>query len=146
MSMSNGDIEFIVGTICKEDPTIKFTPNGKAVCNFSVRTPGQKPNPKYGREKKDAAFVEVAAWEQLGENVAESFRQGDRVILQGLRSQREYTKQDGTVVHVETFTAWDAALSVSINCAEAVVNEHEGPEEVDVIVSIGTQTGLSDLS
>ena len=127
------DIEYVTGTIAKEDPEIKFIPSGKAVCNFSIRVPGQKPNPKYGRVKKDASFLEVAAWEQLGENVAESFRQGDRVILQGLRGEREYTKRDGTVVKVQTFNAWDAALSVSVNCAEAIVTEKTGPDETETV-------------
>ncbi len=27
-----------------------------------------------------------------------------------------------------TFTAWDAALSVQVNCAEAIISERSGPE------------------
>lgn len=123
-----GDIEYVVGTICKEDPVLKYIPSGKAVANFSIRVPGQKANEKYGREAKDAYFLEIAAWETLGENVAESFRKGDRVILQGLRGQREWKKGDGETVVIPTFTAWDAALSVQYNCAEAIIAEKSDPQ------------------
>ena len=119
------DITYVVGTISKEDPVLKYIPSGKAVCNFTVRVPGQKANPKYGREARESYFLEVAAWEQLGENVAESFRKGDRVILQGLPSEREYTTKSGEHRVVQTFTAWDAALSVMYNTAEAIVTEKD---------------------
>lgn len=141
------DIAFVTGTICKEDPVLKFIPSGTAVCNFTVRVPGQKPNPKYGREGKEAYFLEVAAWEQLGENVAESFQKGDSIILQGLHGERSYKKQTGEEVFVKTFTAWDAALSVKFNCAEAVVTEHMGPnveDEAPVVAAEG-QSPLADF-
>lgn len=134
------DVEYVAGTICKEDPVLKFIQSGKAVSNFSIRVPGQKANPKYGREAREPYFLEVAAWEGLGENVAESFRKGDAVILQGLKSTREWTKSDGETVVIPTFTAWDAALSVKYNCAEAIVAEKSGPQE-----EAKTETGLQDF-
>jgi single-strand DNA-binding protein len=122
------DIEFRVGTISKEDPQVKYLDSGKAVCNFSIRVPGTKANEKYGRVATDPYFLEVAAWEQLGENVAESFRKGDRVIVQGLAGQREWTDKEGKVHTVLTFTAWDAALSCLYQTVEAVDVVRADPE------------------
>lgn len=122
------DVGYITGTICKSDPEVKYIPSGKAVCNFSIRVPGQKANEKYGREAREPYFLEVAAWEELGEHCAESFRKGDRVILQGLTGQREWKKGDGEILVIPTFTAWDAALSIQYNCAEAIVSEKQTPK------------------
>jgi single-strand DNA-binding protein len=129
------DIEYRVGTISKEDPVLKYLESGKAVCNFTVRVPGVKANATYGRVAQEPYFLEVAAWEQLGENVAESMRKGDRVILQGLAKDREWTDKQGVTHHVKGFTAWDAGLSVMYNTAEAIVTEKQGPQSVGPLES-----------
>jgi single-strand DNA-binding protein len=132
--MSDG-IVFVVGAICKEDPVLKFIPSGKAVCNFSIRVPGTKANEKYGREATEAYFLEVAAWEDLAEHIAESMRKGDRVILQGIHTTRTYTPTQGPNEGVEQtikgFTAWDAALSVLYCTAEVVTTDKAGPAQAE---------------
>lgn len=90
-----GEIQVtVVGTLTA-DPELRFTPSGKAVANFTV---AQNPRVKDGNQWKDgeATFIRCSVWEGMAENVAESLRKGDRVIVQGGMRTRSYEAQDGT--------------------------------------------------
>lgn len=90
-----GEIQMtVVGTLTA-DPELRFTPSGKAVANFTI---AQNPRIKDGNQWKDgeATFLRCSVWEGMGENVAESLRKGDRVIVQGGMRTRSYEAQDGS--------------------------------------------------
>ncbi len=103
----------ICGKITKEDPKLRFIPSGKAVCNFSVRVPAQKANEKYGREARAAAFVSIVAWDKLAENVAESLKQGDEIVVVGREQERSWTKNDGTEVTEVEIVANKVAIDLT---------------------------------
>lgn len=71
------------------DAELKFLQSGAAVANFTVAV---TPRVKQGDQWTDgqAAFYRVAAWKQLGENVADSVKKGDRVTVVGRLTPREY--------------------------------------------------------
>lgn len=98
----------IQGNLTK-DPVLKYTPNGKAVCNFTVAFSPWDPET---RDKAPTRFIKVTAWGQLAENVAETFGQGEAVLVVGSDfGTDEWTKKDGTVVTDETMTAEDVGAS-----------------------------------
>lgn len=111
----------IVGTICKEDPTLKFSPQGHAICTFSVRVPGTKA--KDGKPATEAVFHNVVAWRELGEHVAESIKDKDRVIVRGVVKTREYDKQDGTKGTSTEINAWNVGPDLSYVTAEIARTE-----------------------
>ena len=111
----------IVGSICREDPTLTFSPQGHAICKFSVRVPGTKA--KGDQPATHATFHNVVAWRELGENVAESLRDKDRVIVRGLVKTREYDKQDGTKGSSTELNAWNVGPDLSYATAEVTRNE-----------------------
>lgn len=85
----------IVGNLT-EDPELRFTPNGAAVCKFTVAF---TPRTRVGEEWKDGepTFLPCTAWRQLAENVAESLSKGARVVVVGrLRTERWETDGRGT--------------------------------------------------
>lgn len=91
--MSNEPIVTIVGNV-GADPEIRFTPGGKAVASFNlVNTPREKD----GNEWKDGepTWFRVTAWEGFGENVAESVRKGQRVIVVGRLKTSAWTDKEG---------------------------------------------------
>lgn len=88
------------------DAELRFTPSGAAVANLSMAV---NPRDKQGDQWVDGEpnFYRVAAWRDLAENVAESVRRGDRIIVVGRLRQREYehngekrTSLDVTADHV----------------------------------------------
>lgn len=87
------------------DPELRFTPSGAAVANLRVVTDRRFKNATTGEwESKDTSWWSVQAWKQLAENVTESLKKGDLVIVVGDIKQREYETKEGekrTVVEVE---------------------------------------------
>jgi len=75
------------------DPELRFTPSGAAVANFRVAsTPRTFDRTTNDWKDGDPVFLSVSVWRQQAENVAESIRRGDRVIVVGRLTQRQYEK------------------------------------------------------
>lgn len=77
------------------DPELRFTPNGVAVCDLRVATTPRRPVGDEW-EDKETLWFKVSCWKQLAENVAGSFKKGDRVVINGRLLQQSYTRNDGT--------------------------------------------------
>jgi single-strand DNA-binding protein len=72
------------------DVELKFLNSGVAVANFSIAE-SYKPS----RDKdEETYFWNVVVWNQLAENVAESVRKGQRVVVEGRLVQRTWTTED----------------------------------------------------
>ena len=86
------------------DPELRFTPSGVAVVKLRMAQP---PRTKDGNEWKDGEpfWINVTAWRQLAENVAETLTSGMRVIVMGRLEQRTYDHRDGHKVTVVELTA-----------------------------------------
>lgn len=85
----------IVGNLTA-DPELKFTPEGKAVANFTIAD-----TPRYfdkvANEWKDGTtlYMPCSVWRETAENVAESLRKGSRVIASGKIKQRNWETGEG---------------------------------------------------
>jgi len=99
------------------DPELRFTANGVPVANFSVAV---TPRIKDGDEWRDGetSFFRCNAWRELGENIAESFQKGDRVLITGTLKQRSWEADDGTNRSVVEVTVDDAGPSLRWATAE----------------------------
>jgi single-strand DNA-binding protein len=92
----NGNTITVFGNLTK-DPVLKYLPTGKAVLNFTVAC-------NYGwRDKEsqtwvegEASFFKVECWDALAENIAESFRKGDPLIVVGRMNCRKYEQEGQT--------------------------------------------------
>lgn len=83
-----------------DDPELRFTPNGKAVTNVRLVASESKRNAADdGWEDGDRVFLNASVWNQgqgtQAEDVAESFRKGQRVLVTGQLYVREYETRDG---------------------------------------------------
>lgn len=76
------------------DAEIRYTQSGIAVAsiNLAVNT-----RTKRGEEYIDdpTLFIRVTAWKDMAENVGQSIRKGDRLIVVGRQKQTEFTTRDG---------------------------------------------------
>lgn len=89
-----------VGNI-SQDPELRFTTAGHAVCNFSVAVAGRRKNAAGTFEDGPTSFYRVTAWRDTAQHIAESLNKGDRVVVVGSLSVREYVKDDVTGRSVE---------------------------------------------
>lgn len=105
------------------DPEMRFTPNGKAVANFTLVVNHRV---KEGNEYKDGEplFVRVTAWEGLAENIVESLTKGTRVIVQGGFYTRSYETKEGEKRSVLELKA--EAVGVELRFATATVTRSDG--------------------
>ncbi|MFJ6074671.1 single-stranded DNA-binding protein [Streptomyces sp. NPDC093065] len=79
------------------DPELRFTPSGAAVANFRMANTPRKFNRQANEwEDGEPVFLGVAVWRQQAEHVAESIKRGDRVIVVGRLTQRQYEATDGS--------------------------------------------------
>ncbi|MEU4986597.1 single-stranded DNA-binding protein [Streptomyces sp. NPDC021969] len=82
----------LVGNVVA-DPELRFTPSGAPVANFRVAsTPRTFDRQTNEWKDGDTLFLSVSVWRQQAENVAESIKRGDRVIVVGRLGQRQYEK------------------------------------------------------
>lgn len=86
----NGNRITVIGNLTK-DPILKYLSTGKAVINFTVACN----HGHYDRETQswvdsESAFFKIECWEVLAENVADTLRKGDPVIVVGRMTCRTY--------------------------------------------------------
>ena len=67
------------------DPELKYTSGGKAFANFSLAVQ---------KTKDEVEFIDCTAWEKTAETIAEYFRKGNRILIQGRLSVSNY-EQNG---------------------------------------------------
>lgn len=76
------------------DPELRFTPGGKAVINFTLAcTPRVFKDGEW--TEGDTLFMRCSYWGQPAENMSESIRRGDRLIVHGKLRPNFYTTRDG---------------------------------------------------
>ena len=67
------------------DPELKYTSGGKAFANFSLAVQ---------KLRDGVEFIDCTAWEKTAETIAEYFRKGNRILIQGRLSVNSY-EQNG---------------------------------------------------
>lgn len=103
--MAQGDTQIsLVGNLVA-DPELRYTPNGAAVANFRVASTPRRYDQQSGQYVDgEGLFLTCNVWRQAAENVANSLKKGDRVLVVGRLRQRSYESRNGeqrTVFEVE---------------------------------------------
>lgn len=115
--------EFTVSGNLTADPELRFTQNGVPVVNFNI---AHTPRVKSGDEWTDGetTYFRCTAWRSLAENVAETLKRGDNVLVVGQLKTRKYTNRD----NVENLSIEIEASNVgpSLSYATAVVTRRSG--------------------
>lgn len=76
----------LIGRLTK-DPDLRYTPNGAAVCNFTVACDKRD---KDGN--KDADFIDCVAWNKSAENLAKYMSKGRQIAVEGRVDVSSYEK------------------------------------------------------
>lgn len=79
-----------IGNLGKE-PEMRFMPDGKAVCNFSIAI-SEKYKDKSGEAKEVTEWVNVALFGKLAEIAGEYLKKGSKVYIEGKMKTEKYSK------------------------------------------------------
>jgi single-strand DNA-binding protein len=107
-------------------PELRFTANGKAVCNFAI---AYNEWDSEARANKPVVFYEITVWEQMGENVAETFTKGDRVIVVGRPGSEIWKDKDGVERTRKNITATAVGPDLRWAKAELVKVQTRAPAQ-----------------
>jgi len=77
-----------------QDPKMRYTPQGTAVCNFSVATTEKRKNGS-GEMEEHTIWFRVTAWGRQAEVAAEYLAKGRQVYVEGRLRLEEYTDREG---------------------------------------------------
>lgn len=79
-----------------EDPSLKFTSSGKAVCQVRLAFSDRKRDDQGNWSDGDKVFLDASVWGDEAEHLAESLQRGHEVLVSGKLRQREYEARDGS--------------------------------------------------
>src|SRR5258706_8445529 len=82
----------IVGNLGR-DPDLRYTPQGIAVCSFSMAT-NEKRKDKSGELQDITTWFKVTLWRQQAENAAKYLTKGSPVYIEGRLRIEEWTDRD----------------------------------------------------
>lgn len=89
----------ILGTL-GQDPEVKYTPSGAAVCNLSVATSEQWRDKQTGEKKEQTEWHRIVLFGKVAEIAGEYLRKGSQAYFDGQLRTRKWTDQAG----VEKYT------------------------------------------
>lgn len=83
----------LVGNLGR-DPELRYTPQGVAVCDFSMAT-NERKRDKSGEYQDVPTWFRVTLWRNQAENAAKYLKKGSPVYIEGRLSLEEWTDRDG---------------------------------------------------
>lgn len=86
----------MIGRLTK-DPELRYTPNGVAVCQFTLAV--DRPFANQNGER-GADFIPMVAWKKVAENCANYLKKGSQVAVDGRIQTRNYENNEGRKVYV----------------------------------------------
>lgn len=83
----------VVGNLGR-DPELRYTPQGTAVCDFSIAT-NEKKRDKSGEMQDVTTWFRVTTWGKQAETASKYLSKGKSVYIEGRLRLEEYTDRDG---------------------------------------------------
>ena len=83
----------LIGNLTR-DPELRYTPNGAAVCEFTLAMNRQWTS-KQGEKKEEVCFVDIVCWARTAEICAEYLKKGRQCFVEGRMTLDRWETQDG---------------------------------------------------
>src|SRR5690606_16263067 len=78
-----------------QDPELKYTPSGSAVCNFSLATTESWNDKASGQKQERTEWHRVIVWGKLGELCNQYLSKGRQAFVEGRIQTRSWDDKDG---------------------------------------------------
>lgn len=75
------------------DPEVRYTPNGRVVCQFTLAVDRPYSNQE---GQKEVDFIPVVIWGKQAETAGNGLQKGQRALVEGRLQIRNYDAKDGT--------------------------------------------------
>jgi single-strand DNA-binding protein len=111
----------LIGNLTR-DPELKYTPNGSAVCQFSVAT-NREWKDSQGQEKSETMFHRVVAWSKLAEIIPQFTMKGSKVFVEGRIVNRPWKDKAGVDHYITEIVANEVIVLDNKKRAQATDNE-----------------------
>jgi single-strand DNA-binding protein len=126
----------ILGNMTR-DPEMRYTPNGKAVCSFSVAT-NRRWTGADGNAQESTEFHNIVTWGKLAETASQILTKGRQVLVEGRLQTRNWEGQDGvkrykTEIIAENFSAVGANRPGSFE--KDMTNASSKEPELDKVIN-----------
>lgn len=95
----------VVGNLGK-DPNLRYTPQGNAVCDFSLAT-NEKRKDKSGNLQDVTTWFRITLFGKQAENASRYLVKGAPVYIEGRLKLEEWTDKDGKIRHTLEVVASD---------------------------------------
>ena len=77
------------------DPELRYTPQGAAVCEFSLALNRSYTNKQTGQRVDEVSYIDCVAWGRTAETSAEYLKKGRQVFVEGRLTQDRWESQEG---------------------------------------------------
>lgn len=77
-----------------QDPELKYTPSGTAVCNFSLAT-SESWTDKQGQKQEKTEWHRIVVWGKIGELCNQYLAKGRQAYIEGALQTRQWEDKDG---------------------------------------------------
>lgn len=115
----------LIGNLTR-DPELRYTPNGAAVCSFSIAT-NRAWTTDTGEKREEVDFHRIIAWNKLGELCSQFLIKGRKVYVEGRLTTRSWTGQDGAQKSTTEVVINDMILLDNKGREAATGESHESP-------------------
>ncbi len=112
------------------DPEMRYTPQGTAVCTFSIATNRQWKT-ESGEIKEDAEFHRIVAWDKLAEICSQMLKKGKKVYVEGRLQTRKWEGQDGNTRYITEIVISEMILLDKAGEVEFSEDSQEIPDDFE---------------
>tara|TARA_R110000782_G_scaffold52263_4_gene112136 strand:+ start:14569 stop:15009 length:441 start_codon:yes stop_codon:yes gene_type:complete len=95
----------IAGNLTR-DPELRATPSGMSICEIAIAI-NRKSKDKDGQTKEDTTFVGVKSFARTAEVIAEHFRKGASILVEGRLSQDQWEDKETGKKRSKTYVICD---------------------------------------
>ncbi|MDD2220456.1 MAG: single-stranded DNA-binding protein [Clostridia bacterium] len=131
----------LIGRLTR-DPELRYTPSGVAVASFTLAVDR---NFKNAQGEREADFINIVVWRQLGENCANYLSKGKLAAVDGRLQIRSYDAKDGTKRIVAEVIAEDVRFLSPRDGSEGASANRSMPQNSTMPIADGSDD-LSSLS
>ena len=118
----------LIGRLGK-DPESKYTPTGKKVVHFSIAVSQRWK--AAGENRESTEWVNIEAWDRLGEVCQEYLKKGSLVYIEGRLKTDKYEDQNGETKYYTKVVA-QVVQFLDNRAGDSPIDELNGIEEEDL--------------
>jgi single-strand DNA-binding protein len=99
----------LIGNIQPNDPELRYTQSGQAVCSFKLVT-DESYKDRDGNQVERAEWHQIVVWGKPGEIIAQYMKKGSKIYLEGKIQSRKYEDKEGQTRYITEINVSDFAF------------------------------------